>query len=84
MPDYIRISNPEIPVAKLSANKTTGPAPIVIQFYDRSTGFPTEWLWDFGDGTNSTLKNPVHAYSYGGNYTISLTAANSRGNTSVT
>jgi PKD repeat protein len=84
MPDYIRVSAPVIPVAKLSANRTAGPAPIVIQFYDRSTGFPTEWLWDFGDGTNSTLKNPVHAYSYGGNYTISLTAANVLGNTSVT
>jgi|WetSurMetagenome_2_1015567.scaffolds.fasta_scaffold05245_2 PKD repeat protein len=84
MPDYIRVSVPEIPTAKISANRTAGPAPIAIQFYDRSTGFPTEWLWDFGDGTNSTLKNPVHAYSYGGNYTINLVASNSLGNTSVT
>jgi PKD repeat protein len=84
MPDYIRVSVPEIPVAKLSANRTAGPAPIVIQFYDRSIGFPTSWFWDFGDGTNSTLKNPVHMYSYGGNYTIRLTAANALGNTTVT
>ncbi|MFA5267441.1 MAG: PKD domain-containing protein [Methanoregula sp.] len=84
MPDYIKVSVPEIPTAKISANRTAGPAPMVIQFYDRSTGFPTEWLWDFGDGTNSTVKNPVHSYAYGGNYTITLRAANALGNTSVT
>ncbi|MFA5267437.1 MAG: PKD domain-containing protein, partial [Methanoregula sp.] len=84
VPDYIRVSVPEIPVAKISANRTAGSAPIVIQFYDRSIGFPTEWLWDFGDGNMSALKNPVHTYAYGGNYTITLRATNALGNTSVT
>jgi hypothetical protein len=30
--------------------------------------------WDFGDGTNSTVKNPTHAYQKPGNYTVTLTA----------
>jgi hypothetical protein len=30
--------------------------------------------WDFGDGTYSTLVNPVHAYQFGGEFTVALTA----------
>ncbi len=29
-------------------------------------------LWDFGDGTTSTLENPTHTYAAPGDYTISL------------
>jgi len=43
-----------------------------IMFYDMSTGSPTSWAWDFGDGTTSTLQNPVHTYASNGSYTISL------------
>ncbi len=34
------------------------------------------WLWDFGDGTTSTLQNPSHTYSTAGSYTVSLTVGN--------
>ncbi|WP_292349949.1 PKD domain-containing protein [Methanoregula sp. PtaU1.Bin006] len=77
--DYIKISNSAAPVAAISANKTSWSAPAAIQFYDRSTGFPTEWLWDFGDGNTSTLKNPVHTYTGTGNYTVTLTVSNDLG-----
>jgi PKD repeat protein len=30
------------------------------------------WLWDFGDGTTSTLKNPVKVYNTAGLYTVTL------------
>lgn len=30
------------------------------------------YLWDFGDGGTSTLKNPVYSYTTPGNYTIKL------------
>ncbi len=30
------------------------------------------WLWDFGDGSTSTLKNPQHTYADEGSYTVSL------------
>ena len=33
----------------------------------------TEWLWDFGDGTQSTEQNPSHIYSNPGVYTVTLT-----------
>lgn len=34
----------------------------------------TSYKWDFGDGTTSTEKNPVHKYSGKGVYKVSLTA----------
>ena len=33
----------------------------------------TAWLWDFGDGNTSTLRNPSHLYASTGNYTVTLT-----------
>ena len=45
-----------------------------VSFIDSSTGVPTSWLWEFGDGTNSTLQNPEYAYTQEGVYTIKLTA----------
>ena len=41
------------------------------------------WQWDFGDGQQSTEKNPVHVYQDGGYYDVVLTAAGSDGNTAV-
>lgn len=37
------------------------------------------WLWDFGDGTTSTVRNPLHVYNAQGNYTITLTVRTSEG-----
>lgn len=33
-------------------------------------------LWNFGDGTTSTLKSPTHAYLANGTYTVTLTTSN--------
>lgn len=37
-----------------------------IKFFDRSTGEPESYHWDFGDGTTSSEKNPVHIYQQHG------------------
>ena len=34
-----------------------------VSFSDTSTGGPTSWEWDFGDGAASTLQNPSHTYA---------------------
>jgi YVTN family beta-propeller protein len=52
-----------------------------LQFIDSSKN-ATGWYWDFGDGTNSTVKNPTHTYSVAGVYTVTLTAINANGNAS--
>lgn len=41
----------------------------------------TSFVWDFGDGTTSTLVNPVKTYEEDGTYTVTLTATNVNGET---
>jgi PKD repeat protein len=51
-------------------------------FTDLSTGAPTAWSWDFGDGATSNVQDPVHTYA-AGHYTITLTATNDGGSDDV-
>ena len=55
-----------------------------VVFVDQSTGNPTNWSWDFGDGATSTQQNPTHTYAKAGSYTVVLTAANAVGSTRAT
>ncbi|MDQ1276854.1 MAG: PGF-pre-PGF protein [Euryarchaeota archaeon] len=64
-------------IAKFTSNVTLGFAPLTVSFKDISTGSPTSWLWDFGDGTTSTAQNPEHTYNDMGGYTVNLTVNNS-------
>ncbi|HEX2899697.1 MAG TPA: PKD domain-containing protein, partial [Bacteroidia bacterium] len=62
------------PVANFLADTTQSCAvPLLVNFTDLSTGNPTSWLWDFGDGNTSTTQNPSHTYTAPGTYTVSLT-----------
>ncbi|HEX2899871.1 MAG TPA: PKD domain-containing protein, partial [Bacteroidia bacterium] len=47
-----------------------------VAFTDASTGSPTSWAWDFGDGGTSTLQNPSHSYAAPGTYNVCLTSTN--------
>ncbi len=67
------------PVASFSATPTSGAFPLPVQFTDTTTGGPTSWAWDFGDGGTSSLANPAHTYTAPGTYTVSLNASNSKG-----
>ena len=52
-------------------------ARFTTEFNQRTVSFnnisnaATSYIWDFGDGTNSTLENPVKTYE-NGTYTVSL------------
>jgi uncharacterized repeat protein (TIGR01451 family) len=70
---------PITPVADFSADNTSGSNSLTVKFTDTSANYPTSWLWDFGDGTTSTLKDPTHTYSTPGVYTVKLTASNPAG-----
>jgi PGF-pre-PGF domain-containing protein len=75
----ITINDVIIPVANFSANVTSGAVPLSVNFTDSSTNTPTSWLWDFGDGSNSTDQNPAHTYVAAGTYNVSLNASNFAG-----
>jgi beta propeller repeat protein len=85
---YTNNSPVDCPAPAFAVNPASGSAGLGIRFTDTSLTNQTHfrWLWEFGDGTNSTEKNPVHAYSSDGSYNVSLTVANlaGRGYTSVT
>ncbi|NMB78277.1 MAG: PKD domain-containing protein, partial [Methanomicrobiales archaeon] len=81
---YIKPAVPVIPTAAFRGNITAGPTPLAVQFTDRSTGYPKNWLWDFGDGTTSTVRSPLHTYTAAGNYTVTLTATNTQGSNNLT
>jgi len=55
-----------------------------VQFSDLSTGAPTQWLWQFGDGGLSTQQNPTYTYANSGTYAITLEATNTQGSNTVT
>ena len=47
-----------------------------VIFTDNSFYAPTDWLWDFGDGSTSSLKDPLHKYDSPGTYLVCLTVSN--------
>jgi len=74
--DYITVTDPAGPLsADFKTNVIAGEAPLTVRFTDKSTGGPISWLWDFGDGGNSTEQNPEHTYRIPGIYTVTLNAS---------
>jgi PKD repeat protein len=68
------------PVAEFTASSTSSCSG-QISFFDQSTNSPTNWVWDFGDGSlTSSLQNPSHTYLATGVYDVTLTATNAFGN----
>ena len=67
-------------IAQLSTNFSATPlngcAPMIVRFTDQSTGSPTYWKWDLGNGTTSFLQNPSVTYFTPGRYTIKLVIKN--------
>jgi len=51
-----------------------------VAFSDASTpSNVNSWLWNFGDGSTSTLQNPTHIYNIVGTYNVSLKCVTSEG-----
>jgi gliding motility-associated-like protein len=70
--------------ADFSADVRQGCSPIVVNFRDLSTGSPTAWHWDFGNGGTSTLQNPSATFFAVGTYSVTLTVTNNNGSSSNT
>lgn len=78
---YITVYEP--PNVTFQATNRSGCFPLRTQFTDQSTpgagNVNTNWLWDFGDGSTSTLQNPLHSYIAAGNFTVTLRVTNDKG-----
>ena len=61
----------------------SGCPPLVVNFFDSSSGNPTAWKWDLGNGTTSFLKNPVTTYFDPGTYNVKLIVTSSTGVDSI-
>ncbi|HMK15541.1 MAG TPA: PKD domain-containing protein, partial [Methanomicrobiales archaeon] len=80
--EYIRVG--QGPVADFTALPQNGPLPLPVVFTDLSSGNPTTWKWDFGDGGRSTDQNPAHTYTKAGTYGVTLTVTNAFGSSTKT
>ncbi|WP_459805221.1 ThuA domain-containing protein [Herbidospora sp. RD11066] len=81
--EYVKGVRP--PIAKITADKTDGPAPLTVNFSSEGSrdpdGQPVTLSWDFNDdGTaDSTAANPSYTYTQPGNYSAVLTVTNTDG-----
>lgn len=57
-------------------NQSTGTVRFINTSFDANS-----YAWDFGDGTTSTLINPIKVYTMGGTYTVRLQVTNNKGAT---
>ena len=75
------------PEAKFSADVTSGVDSLTVQFTDETDPgnlSVLSWLWTFGDGSESTSRNPSHTYTEPGTYTVSLTTRSNEGSDTET
>lgn len=81
------VSGSRAPIARLTADKTSGPTPLEVQFDSDGSrdpdGTPVTFAWDFdGDGTtDSTEAAPAFTYTTPGNFTATLTVIDADGTT---
>ena len=77
---WINISPLAPPIPDFTSTSTGGPyPPVEVQFNDTSLNFPTQWNWSFGDGNVSALQNPLHNYTFCGNFDVLLRVENGGG-----
>ena len=86
---YATIKCPEVvatlPVAAFDADDLSVCTGVPVQFTDQSTGVPTSWSWNFGDGSPlSNVQNPTHTFTTGGSKSVTLTVTNSEGSDDTT
>ena len=78
------------PTAAISANKTSGPLPLAVNFDGSASTDPdpgdsiTAYNWTFGDGATAQTGTPTtsHTYTVAGTYTASLTVTDTHAATS--
>ena len=73
-------------LAKITADKTSGEAPLSVRLIgDKSTDDKevTSYFWDLKDGTQTRTINPSHTFSNPGTYEVELTVEDKEGLSSI-
>lgn len=60
------------PKAKFRSFPLSGPPPLEVRFQNMTNSHSIRFLWDFGDGSTSTEKSPIHTFVGEGFYTVRL------------
>ena len=79
-------------ISSCTKENQSAPEACFVASQERKTGIPIEFSssctlnassfhWDFGDGQSSEEAYPIHTYSEGGDYAVTLTVANTSGDT---
>ncbi|MBN2307200.1 PKD domain-containing protein [Candidatus Peregrinibacteria bacterium] len=78
---YVR----EVPLrACFTPSRSSGLAPLTVTFDSKcSTGAVSAYHWQYGDGEETTSKNPTHTFEFPGTYTVILEVADSKNNVST-
>lgn len=70
------------PQVAFTSDVQKGCSPVTVQFKDLSvvsSGTPTSWTWNFGNGDMANAQNPVYTYNNPGTYNVNLTVVSSNG-----
>jgi glucose/arabinose dehydrogenase len=78
----------QAPFAFAAADKTSGPAPLTVNFSSSGSSDPENdnitFAWDFGDGTApSDEASPTHVFTANGTFTVTLTVTDEFNNAST-
>ncbi len=70
--------------AQFMMKPTQGQVPLTVFFVDSSSGVPSDWRWDFGDGSTGEGRQIMHTYLRPGKYTVSMTVSDESGSDTST
>ena len=70
---------PAVPEASFAGNIDSACSPLEVHFINTSL-WADSYLWEFGDGTTSTDREPIHTFTEPGYYTVKLTVTGDGGN----
>lgn len=63
---------PTEPLALFSSDIDSACSPLIVHFINSSM-YADSYFWEFGDGTTSTEREPIHKFTEPGYYTVKLT-----------
>lgn len=81
---FVDVYRVNVPInAQFSYSSLSCDSALTVQFSDLTTdtsqGPIIAWGWDFGNGTGSSLQNPINTYNSSGNYSITFQAISAQG-----